>query len=89
MAEAKQSQENAGTADSQDQAPAPRERPRAQAPAEQTFPVSDLIARGSDFLGQPSYVVAGALHGCEDEITLDDARGRVTAWLEQPVTKEA
>lgn len=91
MAEPTETQETAaGKGDE-----APREQrsagPRATEQAQRTFTAADLIARGSDFLGQPSYVVAGALHGVDPEeaLSLDDARGRVEAWLEQPVTKEA
>lgn len=50
-----------------------------------TFAVGDLIARSSDFLGCPSYVAAGALYGASEDLSIDDAKNRVTNWLKQPV----
>lgn len=53
------------------------------------FPVDRLISEGENFLGHPSHVVAGALHAVNrKELTLDEAREAVDAWLSTPVPQE-
>lgn len=53
-------------------------------------PVSQLIEQGQDFVGYPSYTVAGALSTHDREEMMDPAaaKGLVEAWLEQPVEVE-
>jgi hypothetical protein len=75
---------------------AERTKQSDQTPAESgdevlTFPVDDLIARSSDYLGHSSHVVAGALHGRKADMSLDDARARINDFLEKPAlsAKEA
>lgn len=54
-----------------------------------TFPVERLISEGHRFLGHPSHVVSGALHGINRKtLTLDEARAAVDAWLAAPVPQE-
>jgi hypothetical protein len=67
----------------------PRQRTAEAQQGPDKYEVSDLIARSSGFLGQPSFVVAGALHGKTEDMTLDDARAAVKAYLSTPEKKEA
>ena len=50
-------------------------------------PVSRLIAESQGFLGRPSFVVAGALHGhaSDEELTVDEAQSLIKDWLKKPV----
>lgn len=49
---------------------------------DQTFTVGDLIARGQDFFGKGSHIVAGAFHDVNEhkQITLQDAKQRIREW---------
>lgn len=49
---------------------------------EQSFPISDLTTRSSEFLGVPSHVIAGAFHGTADtkKVTISEARSRIKDW---------
>lgn len=57
------------------------------APPSVEVPVSQLIEQGQDFVGYPSYTVAGALstHDREEMMDPTDAKTAVETWLEQPV----
>lgn len=55
----------------------------------EVYPVADLIEQSVGFLGVQAHVAAGALHGRKADLTIDDAKARVDAWLKAPLTKEA
>jgi hypothetical protein len=63
--------------------PAPPESP------DETFPVSQLVANAPDFLGVESYVAAGGLYGQKKDLSVADAKQKIDAWLEKPLTEEA
>lgn len=59
----------------------------AEAPAAPTYPVERLIAESDGFLGVPSHVTAGALHGSrKKELTLAEAGAAIEAWNSREVT---
>ncbi len=59
----------------------------AEQPAK--FPVARLIRDSFRFLGHPSHVAAGALHGSKkSEMTVDEAKAAVEKWLKTPLTKK-
>lgn len=60
-----------------------RESPAVE--PETTYPVTELIARAPAALGVSPEVVAGALSGCTDPLTITEALKRVTAFLNQEV----
>lgn len=51
------------------------------------IPVSQLVTDGSELLGYPSHVVAGALYGRDpdEELEIDDAKSQIETWLQKPV----
>lgn len=55
----------------------------------EAFPVERLISEGKDLLGHDGFIVAGALHGISKKnLTLDEAKAAVDAWLAAPVAQE-
>ena len=86
MAERKQKDEEAPAPDKAAREAVKQAEPEESAP---TFTVERLVAESADFLGHPAHVVAGALDSVgRKELTLDEAKAAVTAWLKSPV-KEA
>lgn len=53
----------------------------AASDATPVFSVERLIAESIDLLGQPSFVVAGALYGTKKSLTVVEAEAAVKAWL--------
>lgn len=53
-----------------------------------TYTVERLIADSEGFLGVPSHVAVGALYGVTDDLTVDQARKKVEAWLKKPEDKD-
>jgi hypothetical protein len=53
-------------------------------------PVSQLIEQGQDFVGHPSYAVAGAMSEHDRDEMMDpvNAKAIVEAWLDSPVSVE-
>lgn len=57
---------------------------------DEKFPVERLVRDGAKLVGHPPHVVAGALSGISKKnLTQDEAKAAVKAWLKTPVTKEA
>ena len=55
------------------------------------FDPQDLAERADEFFpneGIFAHVVAGALHGIERPLTVEDARKKITAWLNKPVAED-
>lgn len=51
------------------------------------FPVADIMARSGSLFDQPSFVMAGALHGYRNEmITEAEAKKRLDAFLKREVS---
>jgi len=54
------------------------------------YSIDRLIAESDAFLGIPSHVMAGALHGEKKKhLTLDEARERAEKWSTSPVQTES
>lgn len=67
------------------------DKPVAEANPEPTYHVDRLLADSEDFFGQPSHVVAGALHGegNKKNFTLTEVNAAIQSWLSKEVTTEA
>lgn len=63
-----------------EEAPAAKE-----APADDEFEVTDMIARSPEYLGVPQYIAAGGLHGQSSPMTIASAKAAIDAWQNQPV----
>jgi len=59
----------------------PADAAPAKSSAAPTFAVSDLVSRSTKWLGEPAYVVAGALHGASGRLSIDEAKSRVGKFL--------
>lgn len=57
------------------------------APTSVEVPIGQLIEQGQDFVGYPSYTVAGAFSQRDPDEMIDvgDAKTQVETWLQQPV----
>lgn len=70
----------------------PKEAVQAAEPAEDAleFPVERLISEGGPLLGHEPHVVAGALSGVNRKnLTIEEGKAAVSAWLKKPVSQEA
>lgn len=60
-------------------------KPKAEAP---TYTVERLVKDSEGFLGVPSHVAVGALYGFTKDLTVEQAKQKVDAWLKRPEEKD-
>lgn len=53
-----------------------------------TFEKSELIAQAQKLFNQPPEVMAGALYGVDEPITIDQAAEKVKDFLTRPISTE-
>lgn len=57
---------------------------KAEAP---TYTVERLVTDSEGFLGVASHVAVGALYGHTKDLTVEQAKAKVEAWLKRPEDK--
>jgi hypothetical protein len=57
-------------------------------PEKRKYSAADLIANARPLLGASRHAVAGALHGQEDALTLEDASKRLAEFMAEPAVVE-